>query len=424
MSEPRDMQDFTDVLKTVYLPVRKKAFPLMTPLLAQARRAGPESVRYGGHDLVFDVKLGRRGGFVSSTQGWLPQAKQSREKQGRLSIARTYATASLDGLLIKATQRDQDSYISAAAKVTEDMQEQWQLEQNRILHGDSLGVRAVVQAVPGTGSAVVHNPYGIAGAGPGNLHLEVGDDIAVVSADGATQRGKAEITGISLTGDLATLTWSAAVAGQQVGDVVVTAPPASVTATDNSWGAEPHGIMSILDVEDNFETFEGIRDDRWRAQHISSATVDELIVMRLLNTIRARAGIDWRTNPSAMMLLTTTGIWQTYGESLLGLRRFDAPIMTINGGFTGVAVAGAVLVDDPWAPRGRLNAIHGPDTIFIDLMDWGELSFQDAPTWQRHPNRDAWNMASASYWNYGCTLRSSHGVIHGITDTVNYSPIF
>lgn len=421
---PQELQDFSEVLKTVYLPVRKKAFPLMTPLLANARRGGPESVTWGGHDLIFDVKLGRRGGFVSSGRGFLPHAKSSEEKEGRLSIARSYVTASLDGLAIQATQRDQDSYISASAKVVEDAQEQWEIEQNRILHGDSLGVRAVVDSVTSTTVIVVDNPYGITDAGPGNLHLVEGDDIAVLNSAGTTQRGKAQISNISLSGDQATLTLDSAISGMSATDVVVTAVPSSVDSNDNSWGEEPHGIMSIVDVEDNFGTFEGINHSRWAATKLTSSTVDETIVMRLLNTIRARAGVDWRSNPTAMLLLTTTGIWQTYGESLLGLRRYDAPTMTLNGGFTGVQVAGAALVDDPWAPRGRLYAIHGPDTIFIDLMEWGEISFQDSPRWQRASDRDAWETSFASYWNYGAIKRSSHGVISGITDTVNYTPVF
>ena len=38
MADYLDLEDLTPVLKSVYLPVRKKAFPLMTPLLAQAKR--------------------------------------------------------------------------------------------------------------------------------------------------------------------------------------------------------------------------------------------------------------------------------------------------------------------------------------------------------------------------------------------------
>lgn len=423
---PQELQDFQDVLKTVYLPIRKKAFPLMTPVLAAARRGSPKSVTYGGDDLVFDVKVERRGGFTSSARGYLPESKTAREKKGRLGIARTYARVSVDGLALKANNSGREGFITTAAKITEDVMEQWQIEQARILHGDSLGIRAVVDAVGSTTSIDVDNPYGIANAGPGNLHLVEGEDIAVLSSDGATLRGKSTIAenGISLSGDVATLTLTAAVAGMQVGDIVVTAPPASIHATDSSFAAEPYGLKAIMDVEGQFATFQGIEDKRWLAQSFTSSTIDEKILMRLLNTIRNRAGVEWRGNPKAMLLLTTTGIWQTYGDTLLGIRRFDAPTFTINGGFTAVKVANAALLDDPWMPRGRLYAVHGPDTIFIDLMDFGKLSYQDAPRWKQADNRDAWEASYGAYWNYGVVRRHSHGVISGITDTVNYSPVF
>ena len=423
MAEPQVLLDFTPVLKNVYLPIRKKIFPINTVLLAQARKLGPEHVTYAGNDLFFDVKVERRGGFVSSANGFLPSSVIAREKQGRLSVARTYAKVQIDGLALKATNNEKGSYISAAKKIVEDVMDQWEIEQERILHGDSLGIRATVTSGVASATQTVANPYGISGAGPGNLHLVIGDTVAFLSSDGATLRGKRVITNISLSGDTATLTVDSSVT-TTTGDVVVTCVPAAVDANDTSFGAEPHGLKSIVDVENAFATFEGLNDPRWVANKITSTTVDETIVMRLLNLIRARSGVDWRKNPKNMILLTSTGIWQAYGETLLGLRRFAAPELDLKGGFTGVQVANAALVDDPWSPRGRLYAVYGPDTVFIDLMDFGEISFQDAPKWQRVSNRDAWEAVFAAYWNYGALNRLSHGVISGITDTVNYSPVF
>lgn len=425
MATPLDLQDFTPVLKTVYLPYRKKIFPRNTVLLAQAQKAGADRVKYAGNDLIFAVKVDRRGGFNSSALGYFGNAKTAREKQGRLSVARTYAVVAVDGLAVKASDGDKASYISAAKKVVEDVMEQWELEQERVVHSDSLGIRATITTASSATSIIVQNPYGITGAGPGNLHLVINDDVSVRSSDGSTHRGKGTISAISLSGDSATLTLSGAgIAGMQVGDIVLTGVPSSVHATDDSFGAEPHGVKSFVDVENAFATFEGINDPRWVAQKLTSSTVDETILMRLLNTIRNRSGIDVRKNPSELILATTTGIWQQYGESLLGLRRFAAPEMTLQGGFTGVKVGNGVLVDDPWAPRGRIYAIHGPSTIFIDLMDFGEISFQDAPRWSQVPNQDAFQATFAAYWNYGVTNRSAMGVISGITDSVNYSPIF
>lgn len=429
MAEPHELSEFTPILKNVYLPIRKKAWSKMSVLAAQAEKIGPDKAKFAGNDLFFDVVTGRRGGFVASSAGFAPESLTAKEKQGRLGIARNYAKLFVDGLALKVTSDPKGSYISVAKKLMEDVMDQWRVEQNRVLHGDSLAIRALVVSKTNDTTWVVSSPYGISNSGPGNLFLAEGDTIALHDVSAANVLlGKAKILTISaLTGDQCTITTDVDFDGAgtgAVGDIICTAVPAAVSATDTSFGAEPYGLKAIFDVENAFATFEGINDARWVAQKLTSGTVDETIVMRLLNTIRARAGIEWRTNPKALLLLTTTGIWQTYGDSLLGIRRFSAPEMKLNGGFTGVACAGAVLVDDPWAPRGRLQAVYGPDTIMVDLMDFTKLSVEDAPEWQRASGRDGWEALMGVYWNYGVTRRNSHGVISGITDTVNYSPVY
>jgi hypothetical protein len=426
--EPHELSEFSPILKNVYLPIRKNAWPKMSVLAAQAKKIGPEHAKFAGNDLFFDVKVGRRGGFVSSVSGFAPESLVAREKQGRLGIARSYAKLFVDGLALKATADPKGTYISAAKKIMEDVMDQWTVEQNRVMHGDGLGIRAVVVARTSATVVTCNAPYGISSAGPGNLHLTEGDTVAShdVSASNA-MLGKAKISSITLSGDTATITFASSIEGAgtiAVGDLLVTAVPTAVSASDSSYGAEPYGLKAFVDVEASFNTFEGINDARWVAQKLTSATVDETVVMRLLNTIRSRAGIEWRTNPKAMLLLTTTGIWQQYGESLLGLRRFSAPEMKLNGGFTGVACAGGVLVDDPWAPRGRLYAIHGPDTILVDLMDFAKLSYEDSPDWQRSSTRDGYEALMGTYWNYGLTQRNSQGVISSITDSTNFSPVY
>lgn len=428
MAEPQELVEFSAVLKNVYLPIRKKAWPKMSVLAAQARKIGPETVTFAGNDLFFDVVVGRRGGFVASASGYGPESLSAREKQGRLGIARNYAKLYVDGLALKASANPKGSYISIAKKMVEDVLDQWTIEQNRVLHGDGLGIRAIVVARSSSTVVTCNAPYGITGAGPGNLFLEVGDTVAShdVSASNVFL-GKAKISTITLSGDTATITFGSSIEGAgtiAVGDMLVTAVPAATHATDSSYGAEPYGLKAVMDVEGSFATFEGIQDARWLAQLSTSATVDETVVMRMLNTIRSRAGIEWRTDPKALLLLTSTGIWQQYGESLMGLRRFAAPEMKLEGGFTGVSCAGGVLVDDPYAPRGRLQAVYGPDTIMVDLMDFGAVSYEDSPEWSRAVGRDGYESLRGVYWNWGVTRRNSHGCISGITDSTNFSPVY
>jgi hypothetical protein len=266
---------------------------------------------------------------VSSSAGFIPHATSAREKQGRLGIARTYATAQVDNLALKSNSSTRGAFISIGKKVVEDIMDQWKLEQSRIMHGDSLGIRALYAAVSGA-TFTCDSAYGIASGGPGNMHLDVGDQIAIIDQTDGTMHHKATITGYTSTAsDVSTFTMSATMTGGADGDYVVTAVPAATDTNDNSFGAEPHGWKSIVDVEGNWATFEGIKDAKWLAQKLTNSTLDELQVMKLLNTIRAKAGVEWRDNPKKCVLVTTTGIWQAYGELLLGLRRFAAPTMTI-----------------------------------------------------------------------------------------------
>src|SRR5258708_14903947 len=91
MADPQILQDFTPVLKNVYLPIRKKIFPINTVLAAQARKLGPEHVTYAGNDLFFDVKVDRRGGFFSPAPGMLPAPPLPPGKPGPPSHPPTHA---------------------------------------------------------------------------------------------------------------------------------------------------------------------------------------------------------------------------------------------------------------------------------------------------------------------------------------------
>jgi hypothetical protein len=190
---PLDIQDFAPVLKNYYLPYRKNVFPINTVLLAQSKKFGADKVEYAGNDLFFDVKVDRRGGFVSSAKGFYPNAKNAREKQGRLSIARTYATVSVDGLALKATENSKGSYISAAKKIVDDVMDQWEIEQERILQGDSLGIRATVTVV---NSTLIVLPILMASLVPVPAIFTLLKATRFLSRDstGATHRGKAVIS--------------------------------------------------------------------------------------------------------------------------------------------------------------------------------------------------------------------------------------
>jgi hypothetical protein len=62
--------------------------------------------------------------------------------------------------------------------------------------------------------------------------------------------------------------------------------------------------------------------------------------------------------------------------------------------------------------------------IFVDLLDFGELKYQDSSAWQISTTQDIFTATFGAYWNFGTLKRNSHMVISGITDATNYSPVF
>ena len=69
MADPLALGDFTPILQNVYLPIRKKIFPMNTVLAAQARKLGPDQRLLGGAVHLVDPIDGggfdRRGPTVS-----------------------------------------------------------------------------------------------------------------------------------------------------------------------------------------------------------------------------------------------------------------------------------------------------------------------------------------------------------------------
>ena len=140
-----DLQALAGTTKTVFTNFRTKAFPFMNPLTAAAKRGG-RTVRFQGEDLVFNAKLGRRGGTVASVIGAIPEHKTAREKKGRLTISRMYQRIVLDGLADRATTDPKGAFLSAFRKAMEDSVDDWRIEQERVLNGDTLAIRGVVSA--------------------------------------------------------------------------------------------------------------------------------------------------------------------------------------------------------------------------------------------------------------------------------------
>lgn len=423
------------VFKNVYEAYRIKAFPMITPLLAQIKKGkagGPRNMRFSGRTVFWDVVLGQPTGMVASSSGFFGKHAKAREQQAQIGIKRLYVTKQIDKLAAASTESSEGSYTQLARGIVEEAIAAAKLGQQEFLHGDGRAIKALVKTVTDNNTIVVDSPYGISSAGQGGLLLASGMYIAVLDTSASDAvLGRATISSISHSGDDATLELDTDIVGMAATDKVVVC-----TASDTSLDANPNGLTNSLNVGGSYNNFLGINNatagnERWNTTRLtagtdtsSAADVDELDIWELVQRVAMRSGEDAFSKPSDFLLLTTPGLYKKVGQSFLGQRRFTAAdMMDIKGGFKALNVNGVPLVMDGWCPAGKIYLIHLPSMTWVDLLDWTKLQFEDSGVWRPIAGRDAYEVDFGSYVNFGPLNRISHGLIAGYTDTARYSHV-
>lgn len=425
--------DITGVLKRVYESFRINAFPKLTPLLANVKKAspgGPERMTWGGEGVYFDVMLTRPVGMVASDAGYLPDTAQVVERQATLGIKRTYVTRQIDALSIAGTTSKEAAFVPLARKIMQEALDAAQLGQQEVLHGDGRALKGLITVVTDTTHITVESPYGISGAGQGGLLLDVGMKIAVLDTSGADAvLGRATITAVVNTADAAALTLDTAIAGMAATDKVVPA-----TDSDTSFNAYPNGLTNILNRGAGYNLLQGINASsfpRWDATRFTAGTdtddaaqPNEMDIWKLARTVAGKSGKDAGMKPGEFLLMTTPGIERRLAESFLGQRRWEASdSVTLKGGFKAVRIIGLPLVSDYWCPVGTLYMVHLPSLTWVDRQDWVKLQYEDSGPWRFIAGRDAYECSIGSYWNFGVLQRNSHGMITGYTDPDRYTHV-
>ena len=426
--------ELTGLLKNVYSQYREKVQNLVTPLLAQlekARAGGPRNLRWGGNNVFWDVVVGRPSGATFSQNGYFPPDTTATERQANVGVVRAYTTRQIDGLAFLGTQSKEAAFTTIAKKTMEEIKDASSLLMQQALHNKADGVVAVVGTVTNDTTIIVSAPYGISGAGQGALLLSVGDNIAVRDATGATLRGRAQITAVSVSGDNATLTLSGSgIASMLATDIVVKA-----SAQDDSYGNAMNGLINITNRGGAYNTLHGIDGSSfpiWNATQLVAGTdtpdanqPTESDIWDLIQRISGRSGKDAMVRPKEFLMLTTPGLAKKLMESMVAQRRFTAGEFstTIKGGYKALEVCGVPLVQDYYVPAGTIYLIHLPSLAFVDAKDWGFVEFEGAGPWRWLNGRDAFETTYGFYGNLATLARNSHGSITGYVDTARYSHV-
>lgn len=422
--------DIDGVLKNLYEGFRINAFPKLTPLLANMKKAkggGPENMRWGGNGVYWDVVLTRPVGMTSSASGYFPPSAKAVEKQANVGIKRTYVSRQIDALAIAGTTENKAAFVPLARKILTEAVDAARLGQQEILHGDGLGIKAVIDSVTDSDTIVCDNPYGITDAGKGGLLLDAGMYVAVLDASASyAVLGKATISSVSNSADLCTVELDSTIAGMAAGDVLVAA-----TENDTSYNDMPNGLTNLLNRGGSYNSLHGITAatyGRWDTTRLTAGTdtpdaaqPGEMDVWELAQRIAGKSGKDAKMSPGQFLCMTTPGVMKKLAESFLGQRNLtQADFRPIKGGFKALEMFGLPVIDDYWAPAGTLYLVHLPSLAWVDRQDWVKLSYKGAGPWRFIPGRDAYEVNFGAYWNTAVLQRNCHGLITGYTDTVRY----
>jgi hypothetical protein len=429
--------ELTGLLKNVYSQFREKVQNLVTPLLAQlekGRAGGPRNMRWGGNNVFFDVVVGRPSGATFSPQGYFPPDTTATEVQGNVGVVRAYTTRQVDGLAFVGTQSKDAAFTTIAKKTMEEIKDASTLLMQQALHNKQDGIVAVIGVVNSTTSLDISAPYGVAGAGQGNLLLSVGDFIAVLDVTSTPSvpvvHGRAQITAITNSGDTAVITLSTAISNMAATDFIVKA-----TANDTSYNNAMNGLINITNRGGSYGSLHNINAATysiWDATRMVAGTdtpdasqPTESDIWDLIQRISGRSGKDAMVRPKDFLLMTTPGLAKKLMESMVGQRRFTASeySTTIKGGYKALEVCGIPLVQDYYVPAGTIYLLHIPSLAWVDAKDWGFVEFEGAGPWRWLQGRDAFETTYGWYGNLACLARNAHGSITGYVDTARYSHI-
>ena len=426
--------ELTGLLKNVYSQFREKVQNLVTPLLAQlekGRSGGPRNMRWGGNNVFFDVVTGRPAGATFSASGYFPPDTTATEVQANVGIVRAYTTRQVDGLAFVGTQSKDAAFTTIASKTMEEIKDASMLLMQQALHNKADGVVALIGTVTSTTVIIVSSPYGIASSGQGSLLLSVGDYIAVLDTSSSDAvLGRAAITGITNSGDNATLTLGTAISGMAATDKIVKA-----TASDTSFNGAMNGLISITNRANAYPSLHNITNATysiWDATRMVAGTdtpdatqPTESDIWDLIQKIAGRSGKDANVKPKDFLLMTTPGLAKKLMESMVAQRRFTAGEFgtTIKGGYKAIEICGIPCVTDYYVPAGTIYLLHIPSLSWVDAKDWGFVEFEGAGPWRWLSGRDAFETTYGWYGNLACLARNAHGSITGYTDTARYSHI-
>lgn len=365
---------------------------------------GVES-QVGGKYVTFPLRVRRNAGIGYRAElAQLQAGGQQGYASVRIGLKYGYGRVRLSGQLIELADSNYQAFASAMTMEMDGLKNDIAKDCNRIFYGDGTGTLATTTGTQASGVTftVANSKY-----------LEVGQQVDVISSNGATIRNNGgspnvgvQITSIvPTTAPAATVTVSGTITAQAAGDLVVRV---------GNWGNEPNGLGSLVTSTGILFNVDPTVEPSWKAVVDANGgtgrALSEGLMIKNTDQVRINGG-------KTSLILCSLGVRRAYFNLLSQQRRYPSTT-NFAGGLTGLAFNNGreiPVVEDIDCPD---NTMYGLDESAFKIYRNSPWSFinRDGSIWKWVHDYDAYEAILAQYWEMGLNRRNANFVIKDLIE--------
>jgi hypothetical protein len=441
------LTNYSEVLKTFYLPAIQEQLPQMNPL-SDLIQTGEKDV--SGKEATINCHYGRNTGvFARADGGAFGDAGYQHHKTARIPMKHNYGLVTFSGPTIAATRSEKGAYASVIDNEISGLVKDTAKEINRQLWGAGYGTLARWRDGTTTSMTLQKKYYGNSAGGDGFgstfgakyfkefnhgvpvVLTEAGSTVTVATVDATN----IVVSAITEGSEYDTITCTDASVTEATGTFYVRPGNMdTVTAASSTAGAGRlemmglRGIVTDTDIDDI--AFKGtatgmnaladplqglaVATYGWWKAKVNAASSGRYTAQRALNfrlfdkmfdDVASEAGEGY--GPDA--IFTTRALRREYKELAAADRRL-VNSMTLDGGWKAIEHNGIPLLVDNDAIDGEIYFLTLKDLYIYRMSDFQWME-QDGSIFSRVSGYDAYEAVLFRYAELGTTRRNVHGVL-------------
>ena len=381
------MQRVVEALKLFYLDGLRYQLNEATSEFLNAMERDSKSVQ--GDKIVMALRYGRSGGVGNrADDGDLPKPNARKTKQAKWETKNVFARMWITDKVIRASRGKAGAFRPMLEATLEDLENDAKFSLSRQVWGDGSGKIATIAAGGVTGDVLT--------IGTANIWL-FAEGMLIDSFNGATLR-KGEMEILAVDDVAGTITVDDA-GNTAAGDDIYIA---------GSKGLELTGIKAVVEAATLYDITRATNPWLNVTKIPVNGEISEVIVKKAIDEAKKKTGAktDYLTG--------SQGVVRAYFALMVAQKQI---VNTINlkGGGKAMSFNGLPMVDDLFAPAGKLYAMAMSDWKLYEMGDWDWLD-RDGNMIARVPGKPVWEATLCKYADLGCSRLRGQVELSGITE--------